>query len=218
MKQLEDTPYPLIKWLTDKSIAIFLLLIVSPLLISIFVAMYLNMLFRSSDRGGIFYRETRITRGRKFDILKFRVLKEDVLTLMVEEGKHARVYEEDVDNLTWTGKYILKKCYLDELPQLFNILKGDMSLVGPRPWPVYMVDEQIEKGIEYRNHIVAGWTGVVQLEKGSKDQKNFDQLVQLDLDYFDDGLTKSSFFLWRKDMGILIQTIKVMLKRGGLEN
>ena len=79
---------------------------------------------------------------------------------------HARMHEADEANLTWAGRRLLKPRYLDELPQIWNVFRGDMSLVGPRPWPPSMVASQVAKGYTYRNEFVAGWTGPAQVEKG----------------------------------------------------
>ena len=75
------------------------------------------------DRGPWLYRERRISRGREFDLLKFRTLRRDVLARMDSES-HARMHEADEANLTWAGRRLLKPWYLDELPQIWNVLRG----------------------------------------------------------------------------------------------
>src|SRR4051794_36608305 len=95
------------------------------------------------DRGAFLYREPRISRGRPFGLLKFRALRRAALEQMRREGGHARLYEADSNNLTWAGRRLLKPWYLDELPQLLNVVRGDLSLVGPRPWPPDMVRRQV---------------------------------------------------------------------------
>src|SRR4029077_3972239 len=118
------------------------------------------------DRGGFLYREPRVSRGRVFGLLKFRTLRRDVLEQMRAAGGHARLYDGDSGNLTWAGRRLLKPWYLDEVPQLLNVLRGDMSLVGPRPWPAEMVERQVAEGRGYRNRILAGLTGPAQVTKG----------------------------------------------------
>src|SRR5438552_7740664 len=128
--------------------------------------MTIDMIVSPRDRGWLFYREPRISRGRLFGLLKFRTLRRDVLEEMRAAGGHARLYESDPANLTWAGRRLLKPWYLDELPQLLNVLRGDISLVGPRPWPPEMVERQVAEGTDYRLRIMAGLTGPAQVTKG----------------------------------------------------
>jgi lipopolysaccharide/colanic/teichoic acid biosynthesis glycosyltransferase len=206
--------YPFLKWFTDKCISLTLLALFSPIFTIVLLGMGISMLLRPQDRGLLFYRERRISKGREFDVLKFRVLREDVLARMHRENKHARLYEKDTSNLTWAGHYLIKKWYLDELPQLWNILKGDMSLVGPRPWPVHMVQAQVARGVTYRNHIHAGWTGPAQLQKG---QPTGGRSEQLDQEYLHRCQTWPSWRLLRYDLGVLYETLQVMVQGQGLK-
>src|SRR5262249_4106733 len=145
------------------------------------------------DRGGFLQREQRISLGREFDLLKLRTLRTD------QQG------------LTWAGRRLLKPWYLDELPQLLNVLRGEMSLVGPRPWPPAMVEAQVARGVDYRLHVPAGWTGPAQVSKG----KNL-SYEELDLEYVDRGSRSSGPALARYDLGILRRTVATMLRREGL--
>ncbi|MDM8530621.1 sugar transferase [Anaerolineales bacterium HSG25] len=206
--------YPISKWLMDKLISLTFIALFSPVFLFSIVGIAIGMLLHPADRGSWFYRERRISRGRQFDVLKFRILREDVLERGRREGKHARMYEGDVENLTWAGQYLLKKWYFDELPQLFNIFKGDMSLVGPRPWPVHMVEAQIEKGITYRHLIMAGWTGPVQVTKG---HNSLLKHQQIDLEYLAQCLTWPKWKLFKYDLEILRETLRTMLEGKGLK-
>jgi lipopolysaccharide/colanic/teichoic acid biosynthesis glycosyltransferase len=163
------------------------------------------------DRGGFFYREPRISRGRVFGLLKFRTLRRDVLDQMRIADGHARLYEADPDNLTWTGRWLLKPWYLDEVPQLLNVLRGDMSLVGPRPWPPEMVRRQVAEGRDYRNRIPAGLTGPAQVTKGEAIP-----FEDLDVLYLERCTRLSSWALVRYDLQILWRTMLVIARREGL--
>ena len=163
------------------------------------------------DRGGFFYREPRISRGRLFCLLKFRTLRRDVLDQMRGADGHARLYEADPDNLTWTGRRLLKPWYLDEVPQLLNVLRGDMSLVGPRPWPPEMVRRQVAEGRDYRNRIPAGLTGPAQVTKGEGMRYE-----DLDSRYVEAWHSLSSWALVRYDLQILGQTLAVIARGEGL--
>jgi lipopolysaccharide/colanic/teichoic acid biosynthesis glycosyltransferase len=177
----------------------------------VLAVMTVNMIVSPADRGGFCYRERRVSRGRLFGLLKFRTLRRDVLEQMRAGDGHARLYEADPDNLTWTGRRLLKPWYLDELPQLLNILRGDMSLVGPRPWPTEMVRRQVAEGRDYRNRFPAGLTGPAQVTKGEGIRYE-----DLDLRYVEACTNLSSWALVRYDLQILRQTLAVIARGEGL--
>jgi lipopolysaccharide/colanic/teichoic acid biosynthesis glycosyltransferase len=163
------------------------------------------------DRGAFLYREPRISRGRPFGLLKFRTLRRAALEQMRLEGGHARLYEADSNNLTWAGRRLLKPWYLDELPQLVNVLRGDLSLVGPRPWPPDMVRRQVAEGRDYRNRVPAGLTGPAQVTKGAGIPYE-----DLDSAYVEASGTLSGWALVRYDLQILCQTVFVVVRGEGL--
>lgn len=209
-----DVPYPLAKQVFDLTTAALLTFVLSPLLLLAFATLALDMLLVRRDRGRWFYRERRISDGREFGVLKFRVLREDVLAKIAQkQGAYARKYEADHDNLTRAGA-LIKRIYADELPQLFNVLRGDISLVGPRPWPVSMVEEQIAKGFDYRMHVKAGWTGPAQVRKdtGAKSAA-----TDLDLEYLELCRTLSGRELVRHDLRVLSQSLKTVARGRGLK-
>lgn len=173
--------------------------------------MSVNMIVSRPDRGSFFYREPRVSRGRLFGLLKFRTLRRDVLDQMRAANGHARLYEADRDNLTWTGRRLLKPWYFDEVPQLLNVLRGDMSLVGPRPWPPEMVRQQVAEGRDYRNRVPAGLTGAAQVTKGEGIRYE-----DLDSRYVEAWSTLSSWALVRYDLQILGQTLAVIARGEGL--
>jgi len=198
--------YPLPKRILDKTFAGLVLLVVSPIVAVLLIAIAISMVIAPGDRGPLLYREPRISGGRRFDLLKFRTLRTEVL-----DGEHARLLEADVTNLTWAGKRMLKPWYLDEIPQFLNVLKGDMSLVGPRPWPPRLVERQVAEGYTYRNEVPAGLTGLAQVSKGS------DQLfLDLDVEYVERCRALGGWAVARYDLGILASTVRVMARGEGL--
>jgi lipopolysaccharide/colanic/teichoic acid biosynthesis glycosyltransferase len=207
------TSYPTPKLVLDKTVSATLLVVLSPLFAFLFVAMGLDGLLRRRDRGPWLYREPRISRGREFDLLKFRTLRRDVLDRIDPAESHARLHEADETNLTWAGRRILKPRYLDELPQIWNVFRGDMSLVGPRPWPPAMVATQVEKGFTYRNEFVAGWTGPAQVEKGVTESSGYSVL---DVAYVDACRRASAWQMIRTDLSLLRRTLAVIAKGEGL--
>jgi lipopolysaccharide/colanic/teichoic acid biosynthesis glycosyltransferase len=202
---------PRSKRVFDVTVAGGLLVALSPLLAGVVASMTLNMLISPRDRGPFLYRERRISRGRPFDLLKFRTLRSEVLAVA---AGHVRLHEADPANLTWAGRRILKPWYLDELPQLLNVLRGDISLVGPRPWPPALVAAQLARGVDYRLCVPAGWTGPAQIAKG-------EELVEhgaeaLDLEYVERCRRSSPASLVRHDVAILRETLRTMLRGEGL--
>ena len=194
----------------DLIVATVLLALLSPLIFALLAGMTIDMVVARQDRGPFLYRETRISLGREFGLLKFRTLRADVLAEMRACGGHARLYEAESGNLTWSGKHLLKPWYLDELPQLLNVLRGEMSLVGPRPWPPHMVRQQLSEGLDYRNRTRAGLTGPAQVTKG-------DGIRYEDLDLEYAGLSSlSGWALVRYDLQILWRTLGVMRRGEGL--
>ena len=199
------------KRLLDVVCATLLLLFLAPVLIVVVTAMALSMLIAPRDRGAFLYREQRISQGRVFELLKFRTLRADALADMRGAGSHARLYESEPANLTWAGRRMLKPWYLDELPQLVNVLRGDISLVGPRPWPPEMVERQVAEGLTYRNEVRAGLTGPAQVTKGSGLR-----FADLDLRYVDSLRRLGGLALVRYDLQILWATVRVISRGEGL--
>jgi len=93
------------------------------------------------------------------------------------------------------------------------VLKGDMSLVGPRPWPPSLVRLQVSKGLDYRNLITAGWTGPAQVQKDITDPERYSEH---DLAYVEACSTWTSRRLLRYDLGLLWRTVKLMARGEGL--
>ena len=201
-------PRPLPKRLLDLVVAGVLLVVFVPVLLVVLVAFALDVLLSPRDRGSLFYREARISRGRTFGLLKFRTLRSDVLE---RSAGHARLLEADAANLTWIGRRLLKPWYVDEVPQLWNVLRGDISLVGPRPWPPELVDRQRAEGLIYRDELTAGLTGTAQITKGSGQR-----YADLDLEYAERFRSLGSWALVRYDLQILMRTIGVIARGEGL--
>jgi lipopolysaccharide/colanic/teichoic acid biosynthesis glycosyltransferase len=188
-----------------------LLALLLPLIAVLLAGMAVDIIVSSQDRGSFFYRENRISRGRPFGLIKFRTLRAGALAEMHAAGGHARLYEADASNLTWAGRRLLKPWYLDEVPQLLNVLRGDISLVGPRPWPPEMVRRQVAEGRDYRNRIPAGLTGPAQVTKGEAIP-----FEELDLGYLERYDTLSSWALVGYDLQILWRTVVVIARGEGL--
>ncbi len=201
-------PIPVAKRALDVGLSSALLIALTPVWTVVFAAVGVDMLRCRRDRGRVFYREPRVSRGRVFELVKLRTLREEVL---VAAAGHVRPYEAEEGNLTWAGRRVLKPFYLDELPQLVNVLRGDMSLVGPRPWPPELVERQLARGVDYRLLVQAGWTGPAQVAKGSGAE-----FERLDEDYVELLATRRAREIVRHDLRILWRTLGTMLRGEGL--
>lgn len=174
---------------------------------TIFVAPAIKL----NSPGPIFFGQTRVGKnGRKFTFYKFRSMYVDAeerkKELMDRNEVNGLMFKmEDDPRITKVGKF-LRKTSIDELPQFWNILKGDMSLVGTRP-PT--VDEFEQYGIEHKGRLsmTPGLTGLWQIS-GRSDIKDFDEVVKLDMEYID------NWTIW-KDIKILFLTVKVVLTGKG---
>lgn len=161
--------------------------------------------------GPVFFGQTRVGKnGRRFTFYKFRSMYIDAEERKKElmdqnEVKGLMFKMEDDPRITKVGKF-LRKTSIDELPQFWNILRGDMSLVGTRP-PT--VDEFEQYGIEHKGRLsmTPGLTGLWQIS-GRSDIKDFDEVVKLDMEYIDD------WTIW-KDIKILLMTFKVVFTGKG---
>ena len=151
------------------------------------------------DGGPVLYKQKRLTIDEKeFYVLKFRSMIVDA-----EKDGKARLAAEEDDRITPVGK-ILRKFRLDEFPQLFNILKGDMSVVGPRPERPELSEEYRKDMPEFgfRLKVKAGLTGYAQVT-GAYDTTPYDKL-KMDLMYIEN-------YSMRLDLQIILMTIKTML-------
>lgn len=170
------------------------ILLASPIMLVIAVCI------KAYDHGPVFYRQKRQTiGGREFYILKFR-------SMIVDSERHgARLAKAHDDRITPVGK-VIRRLHFDELPQLFNILKGDMALVGPRP-ERKEITEEYSKAIpefSFRLKVKAGLTGYAQVY-GQYNTIPYDKL-KLDLTYI------TSYSLWL-DIKLMILTVKILFQK-----
>ena len=165
------------------------------------------IMIKKTSPGPLIFSQERVgLQNRPFKMYKFRSMYIDAekrkKDLMAQNEVKGLMFKMDNDpRITKVGQFI-RKTSIDELPQFFNVLKGDMSLVGTRP-PT--VDEFEQYNIYYRRRlsITPGLTGMWQVS-GRSDIKDFDDVVKLDLKYIDD-------WSLRQDVKILIQTVGVVL-------
>ena len=172
------------------------LILFSPLFIACYIAV------RLEDGGPAFFRQERIGKGGKpFNILKFRSM-----TTNGHRDEYALFKHEKNENLTRVGRF-LRDHHLDELPQLWNVLIGDMSLVGPRPERQYFIERIMAENSDYEYIFLMrpGCTSLATIYNGYTDtmEKMLIRL-QMDLDY----LQKRSLWL---DIKVLATTFEYMV-------
>jgi len=194
--QIEIPPEnDVVKRIIDILISSIMIIVTSPIML------ITAFLIKLTSKGPVFYRQTRITKGQQeFEIIKFRTMRidaEDISGPVLAQAEDPRI--------TKVGKY-LRSLRIDELPQLFNVLKGDMALVGPRPERPFFVDQfKKENPYYYLRHTVrAGITGYAQVY--GKYSTDFNSKLKFDLLY----IKNYSLLL---DIQILFQTLKILFDK-----
>ena len=181
------------------------------IVITLVLTPFIAIAIKADSEGPVLFSQVRIGKnGRRFKMYKFRSMyidaEERKKELMAQNEVQGLMFKMEHDpRITKVGSF-LRRTSLDELPQFFNVLKGDMSLVGTRP-PT--VDEFEQYSIQYRRRlsITPGLTGMWQVS-GRSDIKNFDEVVKLDLQYIDNWSLSLDF-------KIILQTIGVVLFHKG---
>lgn len=192
----------------DVTLSFVTILAVLPLLLLV------ALLIKAGDGGPILYSHRRVGfRGREFDCLKFRTMRTDAstqLAALLKDDPQARAEWEEHRKLrndpriTWVGE-VLRKSSLDELPQLLNVLCGQMSIVGPRP----VTREELVRYGEHAGLYTAARPGLTgHWQTSGRSNTGFDHRVALDVEY----VTRWSFS-W--DLRIMAKTVPVLLSREG---
>jgi len=195
-----------IKKIMDISISLFMIIVLSPVLLLIAI------LIKVTSPGPIVFKQARVgLRGRQFSLFKFRTmivnaekLKKDLETENEMDGPVFKI--KDDPRVTKIGK-ILRTTGLDELPQLFNVLKGEMSLIGPRP-PLPSETVQYKRWQLRRLSVKPGLSCFWQI-KPDRNNIKFEKWMELDLAYIDNWSLRLDFI-------ILLKTIRTVFQRTGL--
>ncbi len=197
--------YEACKRIFDVVMSVFALVVLSPILLIVAI------LIMCEDGGPAIYTSTRLTKnGKEFQMYKFRSMcvnaeaqKKDLQDQNEMVGPAFKM--KDDPRVTKMGKFI-RKTSIDELPQLVNIIKGDMSIIGPRP----PLPEEVAQYTPYQMHRLDVITGLACYHEcmGRSDDKDFDKWVESDLKY----IRERSFLT---DLKIIFWTIKVVLTGKG---
>ena len=197
--------YDVCKRIFDLFMSVFALILLSPVFLGVAIAIKIE------DGGKVFYSQTRLTKGcKEFKMFKFRSMcpdadkkLEELLKYNEMEGPAFKM--ENDPRITKVGKFI-RKTSIDELPQLLNIIKGDMSIIGPRP----PLPREVEQYTPYQLHRLDVITGLACYHEcqGRSEDKDFDKWVESDLKY----IRERSFLT---DLKVIWWTVKVVLTGKG---
>lgn len=182
------------KRITDIILSIIAIVLLSPVLI------FTALIVKLQDGGPIFYKQTRLTKGLKpFNIIKFRSMKVDA-----EKIGGAQLASENDPRITKFGRFI-RATRIDELPQIFNILKGDMSWVGPRPERPEFVYQFVKENplYRYRYNVKAGLTGLQQVS--ATYHTSFEDKLKYDLYYIERQSTIYDFIIILRTVGVVFK-------------
>jgi len=197
--------YPIMKRMLDIFVTALAVLMLSPLMLTVAIVI------RAESKGNVFFTQARVGRnGKLFNMYKFRSMVQDAESLKKDlvdtnESEDGVIFKmKDDPRITKVGKFI-RKWSIDELPQLFNVLNGDMSLVGPRPPVPSEVAEYVSNDLK-RLHITPGITCYWQVS--GRSEIPFKQQVELDKKYIS---TRSLLI----DIKILLATVPAVLAKKG---
>ncbi len=187
-----------IKRAMDIVLSLIAIVISSPVLL------FIGLCIKLYDKGPVFYTQERLTRGGEvFQIIKFRSMRMD------SERDGAQLARKDDDRITPVGR-IIRQTHFDELPQIFNILKGEMSFVGPRPEreSIAREYETVIPEFSFRLKVKAGLTGYAQIY-GKYNTTPYDKL-KLDLTYIE------NYSFWM-DLKLMLMTFKIIFQKENTE-
>ena len=197
--------YMTVKRTTDVTLSSLALIVLMPLILCI------GLIKKLDSKGSVFYKQKRIGKnGKYFMIYKFRTMVSDASNLkkyfseeqMKEYRENYKV--KDDPRITKIGK-ILRKTSLDELPQLINIIKGDLAIIGPRP----VVDNEIDKYGIYKDKFLSVTPGLTgNWAANGRSCTSYDERMKLELEYVDNISLKM-------DMQVFFKTIITVLKKEG---
>jgi lipopolysaccharide/colanic/teichoic acid biosynthesis glycosyltransferase len=200
--------YAFTKRLVDVVAAALLLLVLVPAFVAIAVAIRLD------SAGPVFYRAERVGRfGKRFTVTKFRSMRAgcsanphvQFVRSLLHDGKSCDLYKVEADTRVTRVGALLRRTSIDELPQLWNVLRGEMSLVGPRPDVAYAVDDYAH-WMRRRLDVKPGMTGLWQVSGRSR--LGLLDMYRLDVVYAEEASLVT-------DLQILLRTIPVVLGRDG---
>mgnify|MGYP000097161857 CR=1 FL=1 len=211
--EIKETLKPrLFKLLFDKLASSIILIIASPILILIKVAYLVEGLIIPENSGPMFFFYNAVSGGKIIKKYKIRLIKSSFIDPELAKLNDWKAYSKEWSpkSRTYVGTFV-KKFYLDELPQFYSILKGDMSFVGPRPLAIIHYERDLAQGNVTRRLLKGGMLGLGHINKGTTEMGN----PIYEYEYLDKYISLSSFELLCLDLLIIWRGIILVLKGGG---
>jgi lipopolysaccharide/colanic/teichoic acid biosynthesis glycosyltransferase len=208
----EPIKIPLLKLIFDKVMATLILVACSPIILFLFIFNLIEGLLIPENRGPLFFYYNAVSHGKVFRKWKIRLIKEKYIDKELQKTGDWHAYKNEwmPEARTHMGAFV-KKFYMDEIPQFYSVLKGDMSIVGPRPLAIHHYKRDLEQGNTVRKLIRGGLLGYGHVRKGTAE---FGKPVY-EFEYVYRYIHGSQWGLLKTDLYVIIKGILLMIKGGG---
>tara|TARA_B110000503_G_C7168775_1_gene423251 strand:+ start:5852 stop:6586 length:735 start_codon:yes stop_codon:yes gene_type:complete len=196
----------------DKLLALLVLLFTLPVIVFLKLAFIVEGIFIPENKGQMFFSYNAVSQGKVFSKYKIRLIKTSFIDHEAAKLGDWIAYaaEWNVESRTYVGAFV-KKFYLDEIPQLWNVLRGEMSIVGPRPLAIIHYERDLAQGNVTRKLLKGGLLGLGHIMKGKPEFGN----PIYEYEYIDQYIKQSELNLLLLDLKIIWRGLLLILKGGG---